>query len=344
MLVSFDISVRYILPNHFLFQLAEQPPADMASLLGLFRSSVPPVLKRRGKDLLDVIQARVKSGLALMNGGDIIVEADREVEVLVNPDENVIHEQEGVSLQLDSGGDNAKLWGKHEQMPSASSSSLFGSILPIHPTSANTLTTSISTLFGPVLSNHGASSGTSTKSENPHFKELLNKIHRTLVIVPVVPNFTPTAITGDNESMDSDANGVDPISGMQVEMPYVPASQRQSVRTAEETDAIVVVGQARQKKRKRTKAIASATDVTGVEHAATEKPQNSQAEDDDIETPFDFNAVPNILDDNPDTEDRKKKRQRKQAAKRGGTFYGDFPAPPKAHSELKSGNQSHTFK
>ena len=28
----------------------------------------------------------------------------------------------------------------------------------------------------------------------------------------------------------------------------------------------------------------------------------------------------------------------------GGAFYGDFPAPPKAHSELKSGNQSHTFK
>ena len=28
----------------------------------------------------------------------------------------------------------------------------------------------------------------------------------------------------------------------------------------------------------------------------------------------------------------------------GGTFYGDFPAPPKAHSELKSGNQSYTFK
>ena len=28
----------------------------------------------------------------------------------------------------------------------------------------------------------------------------------------------------------------------------------------------------------------------------------------------------------------------------GGTFYGDFPAVPKAHSELKSGNQSHTFK
>jgi len=28
----------------------------------------------------------------------------------------------------------------------------------------------------------------------------------------------------------------------------------------------------------------------------------------------------------------------------GGVFYGDFPAPPKAHSELKSGNQSHTFK
>lgn len=129
-------------------------------------------------------------------------------------------------------------------------------------------------------------------------------------------------ITGDNtRNFDSDTNKVDPISGMQVEIPYVPASQRHSVRTAEETDTIVVVGQARQKKRKRTKAVVSTTDATGSEHAATEKPQNSQAkQDDDVETPFDFNAVPNILDDNPDTEDRKKKRQRKQAAKRGAFF------------------------
>lgn len=28
----------------------------------------------------------------------------------------------------------------------------------------------------------------------------------------------------------------------------------------------------------------------------------------------------------------------------GGAFYGDFPALPKVHNELKSGNQSHTFK
>ena len=25
-------------------------------------------------------------------------------------------------------------------------------------------------------------------------------------------------------------------------------------------------------------------------------------------------------------------------------FYGDFPAPPKAYSELKRGNQSYTFR
>jgi len=47
--------VRYVLPNHHLFQLAERPPKDMAALLGMFQS-VPPVIRRRAKELLDVIR------------------------------------------------------------------------------------------------------------------------------------------------------------------------------------------------------------------------------------------------------------------------------------------------
>lgn len=54
---------RYVLPNHFLFQLAEQPPADMAALLRIFHS-VPPILRRRSKELLDVIRECVKLQLS----------------------------------------------------------------------------------------------------------------------------------------------------------------------------------------------------------------------------------------------------------------------------------------
>ena len=46
---------RYVLPNHQLFLLAEQPPNDMAGLLGLF-PRVPAIIRRRAKELLDTIR------------------------------------------------------------------------------------------------------------------------------------------------------------------------------------------------------------------------------------------------------------------------------------------------
>jgi len=51
--------VRYVLPNHHLFQLAERPPKDMAALLWMFQS-VPLVIRRRVKELLDVIRESFK--------------------------------------------------------------------------------------------------------------------------------------------------------------------------------------------------------------------------------------------------------------------------------------------
>lgn len=156
---------------------------------------------------------------------------------------------------------------------------------------------------------------------------------------------------------------------MQVEIPYIPASQRHPAHTIE--DSIVVVGQARQKKRKRTKVApdgpAALPSAESSNVGGTPQQQQNAGSNDDPPTeesvPFDFSAVPNILDDNPNSEETKKKRQRKQkhgmcilydpfdvfpfiplSYLSGGEFYGDFPAPPKAHSELKRGNQSHTFK
>lgn len=145
----------------------------MASLLGVFRASVPPVLKRRGKELLDVIRACVKSGLTLMSGGDMTMEVNEEVEMIPEAAENVIHVDgpEGVTLQDD---DTLRLWGREgtlhhyysrscspfvslDHAPSAPSSSLFG-LVPQQqcPTPSNILTTSTSTLFGAVPTNRGA--------------------------------------------------------------------------------------------------------------------------------------------------------------------------------------------
>lgn len=99
--------------------------------------------------------------------------------------------------------------------------------------------------------------------------------------------------------------------GMEVEMPYIPASQRNITQVVD--DSIVVVGQARQKKRKRAQAMAAGTNAS-VE-ASNEVGRKEAIPDDEsatIEQPFDFSALPNILDDNPNIEDSKKKRKQKK--------------------------------
>jgi exosome complex exonuclease RRP6 len=160
-----------------------------------------------------------------------------------------------------------------------------------------------------------------------HLNELVDKIHRSFLIV----------IPETLEKIDLPTD----VSSMDVEIPFIPAPQRSITVMNEEQDTIVVVGQARQK-RKRPKASTDGVEATSGKK--TKITQGVEAKDEDGEA-FDFSAVPNILDDNPNLGDEKnKKKRRERKEKKGGAFYGDFPAAPKAYSELKSGNQSHTFK
>lgn len=112
------------------------------------------------------------------------------------------------------------------------------------------------------------------------------------------------------------------ILGMEVEMPYVPASQRNITQVVD--DSIVVVGQVRQKKRKRAKATTVGTDASA--EASNEVGRKEVIPNDEsatFEQPFDFSAVPNILDDNPNIEDSKKKRKQKKQ-KTGKWLYYDM--------------------
>jgi exosome complex exonuclease RRP6 len=152
------------------------------------------------------------------------------------------------------------------------------------------------------------------------------------------------------------------VSGM-IEIPYVPASQRR-LQVIEE-DSIVVVGQPRPKKRKRPKAAVLESEPTSKEGSVDRSSANKDKAQQILE-PFDYSTVPNILDDapGPETEPEMKRKKRKGGKSKGtcGALghnlladapihllggkieYGDFPAPPKAHRELKAGNQSKTFK
>jgi exosome complex exonuclease RRP6 len=116
----------------------------------------------------------------------------------------------------------------------------------------------------------------------------------------------------------------------QIEIPFVPAEQRQSTNLEMEA-GIVVVGQ-RQKKRKRDRT---------AKKAATTPPEPEAEAEAEIE-PYDYASAPNVLDD-PAAAGKKRKLGKHEG--RGAVFqYGDFPMPPRNPTDVRSGNRSQTFR
>jgi exosome complex exonuclease RRP6 len=105
------------------------------------------------------------------------------------------------------------------------------------------------------------------------------------------------------------------------EIPFIPAPLRQAKTVID--DAIVVVGQMKQKKRKRPKQTPFTSQEADPSHTYDDDDDarmdgytaSGKKDDTPAQEPFDFASVPNILDAIP-TEDgpkpRKKKKQQRQ--------------------------------
>ena len=59
LLMRLRLGYRYVLPNHYVFQLAQRPPPDLPGLLSIFQL-VPPLVRTRSLELLDVVKDAVK--------------------------------------------------------------------------------------------------------------------------------------------------------------------------------------------------------------------------------------------------------------------------------------------
>ncbi|XP_006462303.1 hypothetical protein AGABI2DRAFT_186278 [Agaricus bisporus var. bisporus H97] len=337
-----DESTRYVLPNQYLFRIAEAPPGDLGNLLRLFGSSVPVVVKRRAKELLDVVRDAVKRSLGGGDGGGgeakvKVKEGTENEEGEKEEDEKVDEISESKEVKESFAETNEKLWGTDEinEMLTAPSS-LFSKKTKnatIAATTTSDYAAARSALFGNIA-NTGVVPGKEDVSQNSHFQELVTKINSTLVIMPSVPK--TAAVSSTVTSKEEDGNVV----GMQVEIPYIPAAQRQKATVIEEKerDTIVVVGKSKTKKRKRTKS----TQAAGSSSQVVDN-NRSTSDGKEGEEGFDFSSVPNVLDENPEVEAKKPVKKRQKKAK-GGPKSSDFPAPPRAYSEFKGGNQAHTFK
>jgi exosome complex exonuclease RRP6 len=138
------------------------------------------------------------------------------------------------------------------------------------------------------------------------------------------------AIVSENLAAEDSNSPQETVLGMEVEIPYIPASQRKVTQVVD--DSIVVVGQARQKKRKRAKITPGGIEPSVSAEASKLKEAGERGvvannESTSNEEPFDFSAVPNILDDNPNLEDTKKKRKQKKQ-KTSRWFRSDIAISP----------------
>jgi len=132
----------------------------------------------------------------------------------------------------------------------------------------------------------------------------------------------------------AEAPGRATMSG-QIEIPFIPPNQRQSHFATVPDDTIVLVGQARQKKRKRMKSKVLDNSSIG---------DHGDMDEDEV---FDYATVPNLLDDvapAPEGINTRKKKRQKDAKGARVPEYGAFRAPPRDLREVKSGNKTHTFR
>jgi exosome complex exonuclease RRP6 len=171
-----DLRYRYVLSNRFLFKLVEQPPADMAALLHAFPST-PPVVRRRSKELLDVIRDAVKralSGSVEGQGTPLVAETSGTA---VTPIES---DGDDLPTQTPPASHSPSLWSRNKGLSAATTSSLFGaSMLSSRPHLLYSATTS--SLFGSVHP-----SGMPKVNSLSRFQDVVKKIHSTLVITPTV--------------------------------------------------------------------------------------------------------------------------------------------------------------
>ena len=163
--------LRYVLSNRFVFKLVDQPPADMAALLHAFPST-PPVVRRRAKELLDVIRGAVRRGLSAS------APPSEPTPVVPVPSEEAMPDE---VERVDPAPASSSLWSCSENLPTSTTSALFGpaTVLPRPPA---IYSTSQSSLFGVPP----PSTEPKTKLLG-RFQDVVNRIHSTLVVAPTVP-------------------------------------------------------------------------------------------------------------------------------------------------------------
>ncbi|KAI6147295.1 ribonuclease H-like domain-containing protein [Pisolithus tinctorius] len=355
-----DESTRYVLPTHHLFLMAERPPSSSSDLVSLFDragggiGAVPPVLRRRTGELVDAVKSAIDSVAVTLKQStepEVAETATGGVSADVSSTVPSSRNNEIVSTDIES-----RLW----SIPASSPCSVTSRSILFSSTQAKAsafhqaiaYTAAHSTLLGDTFT------GESLNRECLRSTGIAERIHRTLVIAPVVS--VPTTIRKITSNTSRPLNVTLHEMGKptstpcepagQIEIPFVPEHQRQSRSSVHPyapiaDDTIVVVGQAgaQGSANENARGIRARYRKRDLIPAAVGGDREAEVE------AFDYSSVPNLLDGGDKRErtseenDRKKKKPRQSKVSRP-PMQANIRAGPRDQREVKSGNKTHTFK
>jgi exosome complex exonuclease RRP6 len=334
----------------------------MAALLAMFHP-VPPVIRRRARELLETIKKAVAEALgegaatadaALETTTDGIPTGESEMAVDGDDADATV----ATATNLWTGGKGsprhpaALLPNSHAcacvlatPVAQAARTSLLGGVQSQR--GAPVFAAPQSALLGPRTRTLPSSSGVSRTAD---FARVVARIHSALVVAPTAPRVCPGVpvasadesglpAAGPAEEEEEPAN----VEG-QAEVAFVPAAQR-AVREVIADEALVVVGQ--RKKRKRV----DRERKRSSDGAPAGTPIATAAEEEEI-APFDYASAPNLLDEGMEELARAQEasgagggnRGKKRKKDKAPMPYGDFPAPPRDKREVKGGSKAMTFR
>ncbi|CAE6460321.1 unnamed protein product [Rhizoctonia solani] len=314
-----DESPVYVLANTALFQIAINAPTTLAALYkAVPRLSAPA--KSHAEGLIEAALQGVARSKKEAAQWEQRVEDEQNKRAEANKRKTTEKLQPPrQDLCVPAPVPVVDLWSRLETAAfntrAARTSSLFGSTMT--KTVPRTRTVQ-SRLFGPSALRHPLPSATVTSGS---FEELRQHIHGSISDAPKIPVLS-TIVPAEPES-ESEIKVIDEPAPEPAKL--APAS------TTEVDAEIITVGRASNKSRKRKPNTSGASTPQEIKKPRTEVEE------------FDYTNASSILDMEGVEEDTSaggKKREKKKAT----NVYGNFPAPPKAQSEQRSGNRTHTFK
>ncbi|CAE6458731.1 unnamed protein product [Rhizoctonia solani] len=324
-----DESPVYVLANTALFQIAINAPMTLAALY-----KAVPRLSAPARNNAEGLVEAVLEGVARAKREETEWEQRMEDE---QKERNEAKERREKEI-LQPSSQNAwtptpvqvvDLWSKLQTAASttkaARTSSLFGSTMTTAPAMPRTRAAQ-STLFGPSALRQALPAATVTSDS---FEDLRQRIHGSISDapkIPVLPAPVPMSVDPEPEPEIKIIDEPTPVPAPAPSEP-VPASTSSAVETE-----VITVARSNTKSRKRK------TNSSG-----TSTPQETKKTRTEVEE-FDYTNAPSILDVDQGVEEGTSAGGRKRERKKVASVYGNFPAPPKAQSEQRAGNRTHTFK